>query len=158
MQTPSTNVRLPRRPLGVTLLSLFFLFGAFICLVTLLALVFPGSFVDWIWRLKPAAHSDFESMGWWSLLLMAAVGTACFSAAVGLARLAPWGRRLALGVLTVNLLGDTISAAIRHDPRTLIGLPIGGAMILYLRSHRVRRRFAASADRNRQRPLKPPAD
>ena len=42
------------------------------------------------------------------------------------------GRRLAIGVLTVNLVGDSLNALLRHDPRTLIGLPIGGLMILYL--------------------------
>jgi hypothetical protein len=39
-------------------------------------------------------------------------------------------------VLAINLAGDVIGAAVRHDPRTLIGVPIGGAMIGYL----VRRR------------------
>ena len=39
---------------------------------------------------------------------------------------------LAIGVLTVNLIGDSVNALLRHDPRTLIGLPIGGLMIWYL--------------------------
>ena len=63
---------------------------------------------------------------------MAVVGAACGLAAVGLARNAEWGRRLAIGVLTLNLVGDSLNALLRHDPRTLIGLPIGGLMILYL--------------------------
>jgi len=32
----------------------------------------------------------------------------------------------------VNLVGDSINALLRHDPITLIGLPIGGLMIWYL--------------------------
>jgi uncharacterized membrane protein (UPF0136 family) len=63
---------------------------------------------------------------------MAVVGAACGFAAAGLARNAEWGRRLAIGVLTVNLVGDLLNALFRHDPRTLIGLPIGGLMIFYL--------------------------
>jgi len=43
-----------------------------------------------------------------------------------------------LGILIVNLIGDSLNALLRHDRRTLIGLPIGGAMIAYLLS--VRRR------------------
>jgi hypothetical protein len=35
-------------------------------------------------------------------------------------------------VLAINILGDTITAFIRYDWSTLIGLPIGGAMICYL--------------------------
>ena len=66
------------------------------------------------------------------MALMAVVGAACGLAAFGLARNAEWGRRLAIGVLAVNLVGDSLNALLRHDPRTLIGLPIGGLMILYL--------------------------
>jgi uncharacterized membrane protein YccC len=38
----------------------------------------------------------------------------------------------ALAVLSVNLAGDTANALIARDWHTLIGLPIGGVMILYL--------------------------
>ena len=75
-------------------------------------------------------------MKWWigaaSVALMAVVGTACGLAAVGLASNAEWGRRLAIGVLAVNLVGDSLNALLRHDPRTLVGLLIGGLMIIYL--------------------------
>lgn len=67
---------------------------------------------------------------------MAVVGVACGLSAIGLARNAEWGRRLAIGVLTVNLIGDSLNALLRHDPRTLIGLPIGGLMIWYLLTRR----------------------
>jgi uncharacterized membrane protein (UPF0136 family) len=120
----------------MTLLGLFFAAGALICLVTMLALAFPGGFLEPIWRLKPEAREEFQKMGTWSVALMAVVGAACGLAAVGLARNAEWGRRLAIVVLTVNLVGDTLNAFLRHDPRTLIGLPIGGLMILYLLKRR----------------------
>jgi len=64
------------------------------------------------------------------------VGVACGLSAIGLARNAEWGRRLAIGVLTVNLIGDSLNALLRHDPRTLIGLPIAGLMIWYLLTRR----------------------
>lgn len=128
------------RSLGTTLLGIFFAAGALICLVTMLALAFPGGFLEPIWRLKPGARVEFQQIGNWSVALMAVVGTACGLAAVGLAKNAEWGRRLAIGVLTVNLVGDTLNALLRHDPITVIGLPIGGLMILYLikEKHRAR--------------------
>jgi len=116
----------------MTLLVVFFSAGALICLVTMLALAFPGGLLEPIWRLKPEARTEFQQIGSWSVVLMAVVGTACGLAAWGLAKNAEWGRRLALGVLTVNLIGDSLTAWLRHDPRTLIGLPIGGLMIAYL--------------------------
>ena len=63
---------------------------------------------------------------------MTLVGTSCGFAAFGLATRRTWGRRLALVILAVNLAGDSVNAMARHDPRTLIGLPIGGAMIWFL--------------------------
>ena len=71
-------------------------------------------------------------MGLWGVLLMAVVCVACGMTALGLRRCKRWGYRMALSILTINLAGDTANAVIAHDWRTLIGLPIGGAMIVYL--------------------------
>jgi hypothetical protein len=125
-------VRQDRKPIGIVLLVIFFTAGALICSVVMLALAFPGSFLELIWRLRPDARLNFEQFGDWAVALMAAVGAACGLAAFGLARGAEWGRQIAIGVLTVNLVGDTFNAVFRGDTRTLIGLPIGGLMIWYL--------------------------
>jgi len=127
-----------RIPAGIKLLSVFFGFGAAMCLLTIVMLLFPGSALDSLWKLNPDAHVAFQSLGKLSILLMLIVGAACALASIGLAKRARWGIPLALGILIVNLIGDSLNALLRHDWRTLIGLPIGGAMIAYLLS--VRRR------------------
>jgi hypothetical protein len=122
-----------KQTLGTVLLVLFFGAGALICLVTIFALAFPGGFLESIWRLKPEARVQFQEIGrGTSIALMTAVGIACGLSAIGLARHAQWGRLLAIAVLVVNLIGDSLNALLRHDPKTLIGLPIGGLMIWYL--------------------------
>ncbi len=122
-----------RRPVGIILLVIFFAACALICSIIILALAFPGSFLESIWQLKPEARIKFLEIGRGaSIALMALVGVACGSAAIGLARNADWGRRLAIAVLVANLIGDSLNALLRHDPKTLIGLPIGGLMIWYL--------------------------
>jgi len=99
----------------------------------MLALAFPGSFLESIWQLKPEARVQFLEIGRGaSTALMAMVGVACGSAALGLARNAEWGRWLAIAVLAVNLIGDSLNALFTRDAKTLIGLPIGGLMILFL--------------------------
>lgn len=133
-----------RAPIGVRFLVAFFTFGTTMCTLTILALLFPGSVLEPVWRLNPDAHVAFQSLGRLSILLMLVVGTACASAAIGLVRRKRWGRLIAIAVLAVNLLGDTINAIARHDFRTLIGLPIGGAIILYLMSKRMRNFFETS--------------
>src|ERR1044071_8423366 len=117
---------------GIVLLVVFFTAGALICALVMLALAFPGGILEWVWTLQPDARLGFDEFGHWSIALMAAVGAACGLAAFGLARHAEWGRRIAIGVLTVNLIGDMFNAVFRGDMRTLIGLPIGALMIWYL--------------------------
>jgi len=63
---------------------------------------------------------------------MLIVGSACGLSAIGLSRNAEWGRRLALAVLVLNVIGDSLNALLRHDPKTLIGVPISALMIWYL--------------------------
>jgi len=122
-----------RRSGWIILLIIFFAFGALICLITILALAFPGSFLEAIWRLKSDARIQFLEIGRGaSITLMTMVGLACGLTAIGLARSAEWGRRLGIGILCVNLIGDFLNAWLRHDPKTLIGVPIGGLMIWYL--------------------------
>ena len=121
-------------PIGMKLLALFFAFGTCMCALTIVLLIFPGTTLDSLWRLNPEAHAAFQSIGWLSTLLMATVGTACGLAAIGLARNTTWGCWLGILVLTVNLVGDLTNALLRHDLRTLIGMPIAGAMMVYLYS------------------------
>jgi hypothetical protein len=114
------------------LLAGFFAFGASMCVLTLLLLLSPGTPLDSLWRLNPEAHSVFQSFGKASMLLMLIVGIACALAAIGLWRGSWWGAWLALIILSLNILGDLLNTFVRHDLRALIGLPIGGAMIIYL--------------------------
>lgn len=127
---------------GLTLLAGFFGFGTLMCLLTLVGLLSPGGVLEPMWRLNPEARVTFQAMGNGSLLLMTIVGLACGFAAVGLIKRMSWGRYLALGVLIVNLLGDLGNALLRHDWRTLLGLPISGMLIAYLCSQKVRRAFS----------------
>jgi hypothetical protein len=110
----------------------FFAFGATMCGLTIGLLLIPGTAFDSLWRLNPEAHSAFQSFGGWAIALMLGVGLGCATAAIGLWKGTRWGVRLALLILSVNILGDLANAFVRNDYRALIGLPIGGAMIFYL--------------------------
>jgi hypothetical protein len=112
--------------------AVFFAFGATMCALTVSLLLFPGSVLDWLWRLNPDARLAFESLGYWSLVLMGTVGTACLLAAIGLWRTKAWGTWLALIILSINTLGDLTNVFVRHDYRGLIGVPVAGAMIFLL--------------------------
>jgi predicted membrane protein DUF2127 len=110
----------------------FFAFGATMCTLTISLLLFPGSVLDSLWRFNPDARRAFESSGYWSVVLMLTVGTACLSAAIGLWRVRPWGIWLAVIILSINILSDLTNVFVRHDYRALVGVPVGGAMIFFL--------------------------
>ena len=113
-------------------LAVFFAFGAMMCALVLALLLFPGSPLDSVWRLNPEARLAFRSLGNWSFLLMLTVGIACLFAAIGLWRGTVWGTRVALTILSINIIGDIVNALFRHDYRALIGLPVGAAIIFFL--------------------------
>ena len=131
-----------RRPVGLTILAAFFVFGALMAFLGFLGLLLSGGSLESIWRLNPDAHRALTELGAWGMLLMALLAIACALAAIGLWIQAQWGRRLAVGILAINLLGDVMNAVTRGDLRTLIGIPIGGAMIFYLLRARTRSQFA----------------
>src|SRR3982751_2373946 len=135
------TIKSDTRPAGITALSIFFLFGALMSFISFVSLLFPGSFLEPMWRLNPRAREGFNSMGVWAVVLMCAVCLACASAAVGLWRGARWGYRLALIILAINLLGDVINVILGTEPRAVVGIPIVIAIFAFLLSRRVRRFF-----------------
>jgi hypothetical protein len=130
------------RPVGVTALSFFFLFGAAMSFIAFLSLLFPGSFLEPMWRLNPRAREGFAGIGVWAIVLMCVVSVACASAAAGLWRGARWGYLLALVLLAINLLGDIMNVVLGTERRAAVGIPIVIAVLAFLLSKRMRRFFS----------------
>lgn len=126
------------RPAGITAISIFFAFGALMSGLAAVMLMLPGSILDALWRLNPEARLGLTALGAPAVLLMCVVCVACATASIGLWRCRRWGLWAALALLALNLVGDALNAVVFHDWRTLIGLPIGGAMIGYLLAKRAR--------------------
>src|SRR5437763_1035502 len=129
------------RPFGITVLSIFFLFGAAISFTVFVSLLFPASFLEPLWRLNPRAREAFTSIGVWAIILMCAVCVSCALAALGLWRGARWGYWMALMLLVVNMSGDIANVVLGTEPGAIVGVPIVVAILTYLMSRRVRRFF-----------------
>jgi hypothetical protein len=130
------------RPRGITALSLFFAAGSLIALVATVSLLFPGSFLEPMWRLNPRARTAFAGLGAWAPVLLGIVSTACAAAAHGLWRGSRWGYSMAAGLLAVNLLGDAANVMLGTEPRAIVGIPIVAALLFYLSRPAVRRYLA----------------
>lgn len=129
------------RPAGITALSVFFSLGALISFTVFISLLFPGSFLEPIWRLNPRAREAFASVGAWAIVLMCAVCMGCAMAAVGLWRGARWGYWVALALLVINMLGDIINVILGTEPEAVVGVPVVVLILTYMASRRVRRFF-----------------
>jgi hypothetical protein len=136
-----------QRPKGITALSLFFGFGAAMAFTSFVALLYPGGFLEPMWRLNPRAREAFAGMGGWAVLLMAVVSVACAFASVGLWRGKQWGYVLAIVLLAINLIGDLANALLGIEPRAWFGVPIVALLLWYLASSRVRAFFAPPSPR-----------
>ena len=134
-------MRSPRssRPRGVFALAIFFGLGAGVSFVTFFALLFPGGFLEPMWRLNPRARESFGTMGVWGPALMAVVSISCASAAAGLWRGRRWGYLLAFALLACSLLGDLANAL--FEPRAWFGVPVAAFMLGFLVTSRVKAFF-----------------
>jgi hypothetical protein len=135
----------PPHPWTVTALSLFFGFGTLMSFLSFVALLFPGGFLEPMWRLNPRARENFATMGLWGPLLMLVVSFACASAAIGLWRGKRFGYVLGLTLLIVSLLGDLANAVLGIEPRAWIGVPIAALLIWVLATGRARAFFEIRA-------------
>ncbi|HSE41344.1 MAG TPA: hypothetical protein VLH08_11325 [Acidobacteriota bacterium] len=117
-------VNVNSRPKTITALSIFFTAGVAFSFISVLALLFPHSFLHSIWRLNPRALTAFQSIGIWAILLLTAVSLCCSFAAVGLWKGRIWGFRLAIALLVTNLIGDIYNFVSGVEPRAVVGIPI----------------------------------
>jgi len=136
----------------VTALAVFFAAGCLIAIVAAASLLSPGGFLEPMWRLNPRARLAFSGLGIAAPALLVLVAAACGIACVGILRRRMWGHRAAVGLISLNLVGDTVNAALGIEPRAAVGIPVAGALLVYLLSRRVRGYFGAGNGRREAEP------
>ena len=139
-ERPDNEAARQRRPLGITLLASFSVLAGIISITSAASLLAPGSWLEPMWSVNPRARAAFTSMGPWAAVLLTIVSVSCFASAVGLWRRRLWGYRLAIAALAVNMTGDLINGLAR-DPRSLVGVPIVSALLVYLLRPAIRKSF-----------------
>jgi len=129
-----------QRPTGIAVLALFSFLAAIVSITSAVSLLVPGSWLEPMWSVNPRARSTFASMGPWAVVLLTLVSAACVGAAIGLWRRRLWGYRLAIAALAINLAGD-LTIGVARDRRSLVGVPIVLALLVYLLRPAIRRSF-----------------
>src|SRR5205807_8440164 len=101
------------RPIGITALSLFFLFGAGASFVSFISLLFPGSFLEPIWRLNPRARAGLGGMGVWAVIWMGSSWLGFVWGSVGVGCGPGWGFGVVEFVLGRDCLVVVLSVFVR---------------------------------------------
>ena len=112
-----------------------------------ITLLFPGSFLDPIWRLNPEAGEQLRQLGRGIGIAFLGLGAAMVAAAIGWIRRRFWGWALAVIIIASQVLGDLVNALRGEFWKGAVGVVIAGALLIYLLRSNVRSAFAV---RNRQ--------
>ncbi|HSM94682.1 MAG TPA: hypothetical protein VLT91_01470 [Rhizomicrobium sp.] len=114
------------------LLGVFFAFATCILVSVGLALLFPGTSFETIWRLYEARRAmlmPYRTVLGPGFLMLAVVMAAAF---LGNFARADWGRRLAIGIFAGSGIGDVVQLFLGHIWEGLIGIAFAAALLVWL--------------------------
>lgn len=113
-----------------------------------MTIVWPGTALDEIWRINPEGQAGLSGLGRSGGWLMGFVSACCAAAAFGTWTGRRWGYLLAIVLLVANLCGAIADATFAGRPEALIGVPIVGGILAYLRLSAPRAYFKAGSSRH----------
>ncbi len=117
---------------GLTAMAVFLVFGAVMATLAGITLLFPGSFLDPIWRLNPEAGEQLHQLGRGIGVAFLGLGAAMVAAAIGWIKRRFWGWALAVIIIASQVLGDLVNAARGEFLKGAVGVVIAGALLVYL--------------------------
>jgi hypothetical protein len=126
---------------GLRAMAVFLFFGAAMATFAGITLLFPGSFLDPIWRLNPGAGEQLHQLGGGIGIAFLGLGAAMIVAAVGWIKRRFWGWALVVVIIASQVLGDLVNAFRGEWLKGALGVGIAGALLAYLLLPSVRRAF-----------------
>jgi hypothetical protein len=117
---------------GLTAMAVFLVFGATMATLAGITLLFPGSFLDPIWRLNPEAGEQLGQLGRGIGVAFLGLGAAMVAAAIGWIKRRFWGWALAVIIIASQVLGDLVNALRGEFLKGAVGVVIAAALLAYL--------------------------
>jgi hypothetical protein len=131
-----------KRPPEVIAVAVLLFAAAAIAAVVSFSLFHPGTALDRMWNLSPAAHEAFATQAGHIATILLLVGGLAATAGAGLVRGRLWAWLLSIALFGVNALGDIVSLLITRDwPRGLAGFLIDALLLFLLLRAKVRAFF-----------------
>jgi hypothetical protein len=129
------------RSFGLTAMAVFLVFGATMATLAGITLLFPGSFLDPIWRLNPGAGEQLRQLGRGIGIAFLGLSAAMIAAAIGWIKRRFRGWALAVIIIASQVLGDLVNALRGEFLKGAVGVVIAGALLVYLLQPKVRQAF-----------------
>jgi hypothetical protein len=127
---------------GFTAVDIFLFFGALMASLAATTLLSRGTPLDRLWDLNPIAYKQLASLGSTVGIFFLLLGAALTTAGIGWFRHRLWAWRLAVVIISTQVLGDLVNCVRGDLLRGGTGLIIAGALLLFLLQPRVRAGFA----------------
>jgi ABC-type branched-subunit amino acid transport system permease subunit len=121
---------------------MFLCFGAIMASLAATTLLWRGTPLDRLWTFNPTAYKQLAPLGRIVGMLFLVLGAALTTAAIGWFRRRLWGWRLAVVIISTQVLGDVVSFVRGDWLRGGTGVIIAGALLLLLLRPRIRTAFA----------------
>jgi hypothetical protein len=127
---------------GFTAVGMFLFFGAVMASLAATTLLWQGTALDRVWTLNPTAYKQLAPLGGIVGIFFLLLGVALVTAGIGWFRRRLWGWRLAVGIISTQVLGDVINCVRGDWLRGATGVMIAGALLLFLLRPSIRAVFA----------------
>ena len=102
------------KPLGFTAIGIFLFFGAVMASLAAATLLWRGTALDRVWVFNPTAYMQLAPQGRAVGILFLLLGVALITAGIGWFRRRLWGWRLAVAIISTQVLGDVVNC-VRGD-------------------------------------------
>ena len=110
-------------------MAVFLVFGSTMATLAGITLLFPGSFLDPVWRLNPEAGEQLRQLGRGIGIAFLGLGAAMIAATIGWIRRRFWGWALAVIIIASQVLGDLVKALRGEFLKGAVGVVIAGALL-----------------------------
>ena len=111
-----------------------------------ITLLHPGTFLDGLWSLNPGAHRELLPIRKPAGVMFLLIAATAPITGYGWLRRRTWGWRLAVLGIGTQVLGDCVNLVRGDFLRGGAGLLIGGGLLFYLLSSKVKRNFTPVSD------------
>jgi hypothetical protein len=128
-------------PQGFTAIGIFLFFGAIMSSLAATTLLWRGTVLDRVWALNPTAYKQLAPLGSIVGIFFLVLGAALVAAGSGWLRCRLWGWRLAVGIVSTQVLGGVLNCVRGDWLRGAIGFVIAGALLLFLLQPKTRAAF-----------------